>query len=277
MLKGLIKYLNKPQLYESSTNQFWNDEYISKYVLDSHLNPGVDMASRKPEFIDQSVYWITSIAPPSQFHCLLDLGCGPGLYAERFSQAGYSVIGIDFSKRSIEYARRQTAVHKSGISYFYQDYMTMDYDSCLDVITLIYCDFGVLSTNNRATLMSKVYRALKPGGKFILDVFTPIQHQDKKETCDWEYHPNGGFWDEQPYLCLNSFHRYDEDNTVLNQTIVINENRVECYNIWEHCFTKNTLLSEAQTAGFTQYELYGDASGKKYDEQGNIICAVLTK
>ena len=125
--------------------------------------------------------------------------------------------------------------------------------------------------------MKKIYRALRPGGKLILDVFTPIQHKDKQETCDWEYHSNNGFWDINPHLCLNSFYRYDEDDTVLNQTIVINENRVECYNIWEHCFTEDTLVSEAQTAGFMKYELYGDVSGKEYNEQSNVICAVFTK
>ncbi len=59
------KYLNKPSLYEPRTNQFWNDEYISTYVLYSHLNPDIGMAGRKPEFIVQSVDWITSVGLPS--------------------------------------------------------------------------------------------------------------------------------------------------------------------------------------------------------------------
>lgn len=277
MFKKISKYLTKPRLHESSTNQFWNDEHISSYVLETHLNPQADRASRKPEFMDQSVDWIISIAPPSRFSSLLDLGCGPGLYAERFRKAGFSVTGIDFSKRSIEYAKKQTAIQESGIQYYYQNYLKMDYDSCFDIVTLIYCDFGVLSTDDRANLMKRVYRALKPGGMHILDVFTHAQHEDETEHSGWNYYPDGGFWDSSPHLCLESFYRYDEDDTVLNQTIVINEDGVECYNIWEHCFTKDGLLGEVQAAGFTQYELYGDISGKQYDEDGNIICAVFTK
>lgn len=235
------------------------------------------MASRKLEFIDKSVAWIASIAPPSQYRKLLDLGCGPGVYAERFHSAGYEVTGMDFSKRSIEYAKEQTAARNGKIGYFYQDYLTIDFDGCFDVVTLIYCDFGVLSTKDRATLMDKVYKGLRPDGVLILDVFTPAQHEGKQEARDWSYYPNGGFWAERKHLCLNSFYRYDEDNTVLNQTVVIDEDSVECYNIWEHCFTKGDLLLEVQTAGFTQYELYGDVSGKIFDEQGNVICAVFTK
>ncbi len=277
MIKNLTRFLKKPPLHTQSTNQFWDDEYISQFVLESHLNPDVEAASRKPEFLDKSAAWIAETAPPSRYTNLLDLGCGPGLYAERFSRTGYFVTGIDFSKRSIEYANSQTDIQKSGVNYLYQNYLTIDYDNRFDVITLIYCDFGVLSTKDRASLINKIYRGLKAGGKFILDVFTPVQHQGKPETRDWKYQPSGGFWSVQPHLCLNAFYRYDEDNTVLNQTIVINKESVECYNIWEHCFTKENLLSEARSAGFVQYELYGDISGKPFDEQGNIICAVFTK
>ncbi len=273
----LNRFLNKPQLYSPGTNLFWKEQHISQYVLDAHLDPGIDKASRSPEFIDKSVAWITSIAPPSKFRHLLDLGCGPGLYAQRFSNAGYEVTGIDFSKRSLEYAKKQTVAGGNKINYIHQDYLTIDYTCHFDVITLIYCDFGVLSAGDRAILANKIYKGLKPGGKFILDVFTPAEHSGRQEVRNWNYRSGGGFWNKQPYLSLDSFYRYDEDNTVLNQTIVINQNSIECYNLWEHCFTKDELSAEIQTAGFTQYELYGDVSGKKYDRQGNIICAVFTK
>ncbi len=36
---------------------------------------------------------------------LLDLGCGAGIYSELLYDKGFSVTGIDFSKRSIEYAQ----------------------------------------------------------------------------------------------------------------------------------------------------------------------------
>jgi len=74
---------------------------------------------------------------------LLDIGCGPGLYAERFSSAGYSVTGVDFSKRSIAYAKEQTLLNKSNIEYHYQNYLTIDYKEKFDVITLIYCDYFI--------------------------------------------------------------------------------------------------------------------------------------
>ena len=277
MFEKLTPYLTKPLLYENSTNQFWNDDHISISLLEAHLNTNWDAASRKSEFIDKSVSWIANLAPPAHFNTLLDLGCGPGLYAERFSNAGYAVTGIDFSKRSISYAKEQTSLNNSSIQYFYQDYLTLDYVAAFDIVTLIYCDYGVLSTTDRSTLLSKIYTALKPGGKLVLDVFTPKQHQGKEEKCDWQYHTNGGFWSKQKHLCLNSFYRYEEDNTILNQTVVIEEKMINCYNIWEHCFTVESLTSELQKAGFGKVDLYNDVAGKDHTTDNNIICAVLTK
>ncbi len=36
---------------------------------------------------------------------IADFGCGPGLYATRLAQRQATVTGIDFSKRSIQYAQ----------------------------------------------------------------------------------------------------------------------------------------------------------------------------
>lgn len=276
MFNELKKYTTKPKLYAPSTNKFWDDEHISKGMLAAHLNPNWDAATRKPEFIDKSVDWISEIAPSSQYKLLLDLGCGPGLYAERFNSAGYSVTGVDFSKRSIAYAKEQTLLNKSTIEYHYQNYLTIDYIEQFDVITLIYCDYAALSITDRLILLRKVYQALKTNGKFIFDVFTPLMR--KKESHSWEYYKESGFFSEKPHICLESVYHYDdEDNTELRQSIVITEEAVSCYNIWDHFFTKEALLSEIQTAGFNTFEFYGDISGKEFSDSGETICGVLTK
>jgi SAM-dependent methyltransferase len=276
MFNELKKYITKPELYAPSTNKFWDDEHISKGMLEAHLNPNWDAATRKPEFLDKSVSWISKIAPPSQYKFLLDLGCGPGLYAERFSSAGYAVTGVDFSKRSIAYAKEQTSLNKSNIKYLYQNYLTIDYKVQFDVITLIYCDYPALSIMDRLVLLREVYQALKPNGKFIFDVFTPLMRKD--ESRSWYFCEGGGFLSEEPHICLDSVYQYDdEDKTELRQSIVITKETVDCYNIWDHFFTKEALLSEIQIVGFNTFEFYGDIAGKDFSDTGETLCGVITK
>ena len=276
MFEKLLKHTEKPKLYAPSTNSLWDDEHISKGMLEAHLHPNWDAASRNHNFIDKSVKWIASIAPPTEFKALLDLGCGPGLYAERFAKIGYTVTGIDFSKRSIEYAKEQTALGESGITYYCQNYLTLDYTEQFDVITLIYCDYAPLSISDRAALVKFIYKALKPNGKFIFDVFTPKMR--KEERSIWSNNKDGGFYSSKPYVCLEKFYQYnDDDNTELNSIVVITDDKIERYNIWNHYFTKDMLVEEIMPTGFSKCEFYGDIAGSPYTDDSETIGAVFTK
>ncbi len=276
MNRQLLKFMQKPQLYEPSSNKFWNDEHISKGMLEAHLNKEWEAATRKYDFVINSVEWISSIAPPSQKNKLLDLGCGPGIYAELFKHKGYDVTGVDFSERSINYAIESAKKENLDITYICQDYLELDLEEKFDLITLIYCDFGVLSDINRQLLLKKIYSMLKHDGVLILDVFTPFEHEGKQEYKRWNYFSNGGFWCEKPYGCLEAFYKY-ESNTILNQSIVLTDDEVKCYNIWEHMFTCDELLSELKAAGIWNVEFYSNIMGEKYINNSKTLCVVARK
>jgi SAM-dependent methyltransferase len=245
-------------------------------MLEAHLNPEWDAATRNHKFIDQSVEWIAQITKGKEMPKLLDLGCGPGLYAERFYHKGYQVTGMDFSRRSIQYAGESANKKELFITYLYQDYLTLCYQEEFDVITLIYCDFGVLSDSERGTLLKLIYAALKPGGTLIFDVFTPKRYENIADNNHFSYHEQG-FWNKGPHACLESLYRYDECNTMLNQCIVLTEDTTECYNIWEHTFTVEELRADLAQVGFTNLEIYGDVAGAIYKEDTDIICVVARK
>jgi len=276
MFNELSAYLDRPELYAPSSDAFWNGPHISGIMLDCHLDPDHDSATRKLEFVDKSVNWIKKIAPPSEYPLLLDLGCGPGLYAEKFNNAGYKVTGIDFSERSIRYAEVQAVLNKTEIEYICQDYRTIDYLEQFDLITLIYCDYAALSVIDRRVLLQKIYKALKPGGKFIFDVFT--HKMRKPESQSWYSSNNGGFYTDRPHLCLESVYQYDDDDqTELRRSIVITSGSIHWYNIWDHFFSKDEIIKEFMPAGFSMYEIYGDIAGAEYSDKSETLCGVFVK
>ncbi|HEY8349062.1 MAG TPA: class I SAM-dependent methyltransferase [Clostridiales bacterium] len=270
MYLELCALLKKPDLYERTHEKFWNDPHISKGMLEAHLDPNTDAASRRPEFIDRSVEWIISLLPEGA--SLLDIGCGPGLYTKRFADRGFSVTGMDLSEHSISYARE----HDKKSNYVFMDYLQMDYENAFDMITLIYCDYGALIPVERAGLLQRVYRALKPGGRFLFDVFTPVYTSGIQEGTSWEICRQGGFWSDEPYICLNAQYRYNE-NISLDRYVIIKENAVHCYNIWDTSFTTDFLLSEVLPAGFIYDGFYADVAGNPYYEGSETLCAVFRK
>ncbi|RDY27690.1 N-acetyltransferase [Romboutsia weinsteinii] len=271
-----MKYSNKPQVYKQTEVKFWDDEYISKQMLKAHLDPDFDGATRKLEFIEKSVDWISKVAPPNKHTKLLDLGCGPGIYAKRFFEKGYIVKGIDYSKRSIEYAQSVAKEKNLNIDFLYKNYLDLDYKNEFDLVTLIYCDYGVLSSENRMSLAKKVYDSLKPGGKFILDVFASEKFNIFEECKTREVVKDGGFWSNEEYLCLNGNYKY-EDKTILEQVAVITKDDTKIYYIWNHCFTKDSLLSELKNIGFKSVEFFGNIAGDDYTEDSLTMAIILEK
>jgi SAM-dependent methyltransferase len=277
MYKNLLDILKeKPVEYKPGKEKFWDDEHISKEMLYAHLNPDIEAASRNHNFILKSANWIASMCQEKRERHLLDLGCGPGIYAELFCDLGFKVIGIDFSKRSIEYAKKSAKLNNKAIEYFYQDYRTIRYENQFDVATLIYCDYGVLSPHDRKIVLGNIYSALKPGGFLILDVWTMKQYNEFS-NCQSVTYENGGFWSENPYVCIKRNYRYDETNTFLEQYLIITEEESSCYNIWNAAFDQKKIWSEMEEVGFDQSELYSDVSGRRFYSDSNTLCVLAKK
>lgn len=276
MYKQLLDYMkNRPEAYEADSEMLWNDEHISKGMLEAHLNPDIDAASRKHEFINESVKWISSFCSIKEPKKLLDLGCGPGIYTEQFNEMGFEVTGIDFSKRSIEYARNSADFKQKKIEYLYQNYLNIDYENQFDIITLIYCDFGVLKPLDRNHLLLKIKKALKPGGKLILDGFTKNNYSGFTENQKVSFEESG-YWSASPYTCIERTFRYDEGSLFLEQYIIINETACKCYNNWNYAFDADTLQNQLEKAGFTHFQFYSDVTGKGFSEDSKTVCVVAS-
>lgn len=271
MFDKLRILLKKPVLWQQGKEPFWDDEHISKGMLEAHLNPNWDSASRKQDDIDRSVKWISSIIPTGSK--ILDLGCGPGLYTKLFSDMGYDVTGIDFSRRSIAYAKE----HDPKTEYVYRNYLELDYTAVFDLITIINGDYAALIKNNRQVMLSKIYSALKPGGKFIFDVSTERTTKGEVDKTWWSVCESNGFWNANPYICLEATYYFQNNTISVDQHIVITNKDIHEYLIWNTLFTKQTLTDEVLPFGFCVKGAYDNECGSPYTGKADTLCLVLEK
>ena len=268
--KELSALLRKPKLYEKTPAKFWNDPHISGSMLAVHLNPDTDAASRKPDAIERTVEFVLSLLPEGA--SLLDIGCGPGLYTRRFNKRGLHVTGLDFSARSIAWARE----NDPDSEYILQDYLQMDFDSRFDMVTLIWCDYGALVPEDRNNLLERIHKALKPGGLFLLDVFTTHRYDGFKEKTSWETCGKGGFWSPNPHLCFSAQYCFD-GHIGVERHVVLEDGDTRCFNIWDTGFSKDSLTAELRPHGFEPAAFYSDAEGRTYMESSVTLCAVMRK
>ena len=270
-LELIMQLQQKPEPFAPGEPLFWDDPHISAQMLQWHLNPENDVASRRPETIQKSVDWIIATLKLQAGNSVLDLGCGPGLYAARLAEKGLHVTGVDYSRRSIAYATQYAAEHHLDICYRYQDYLTLEDENLYDAALLIYGDFCPLSAEQREKLLDNVQRALKPGGYFALDVTTPIHRQKCGNKNGW-YAVETGFWKPGPHLVLEEGFAYPEQSIFLDQSIVIEENgKISVYRNWFQDFTRETITEELERAGFAVHSVWNDLLGTPFTENTEWI------
>ncbi|MDA3846167.1 MAG: methyltransferase domain-containing protein, partial [Vallitaleaceae bacterium] len=157
-IKKMMTMLEDVKPYSKGTATMWTDPYISKQLLDMHINPDTNTASRKEITIDKIIGLICEISD-KPFGKVIDLGCGPGLYTEKLAKKGYQLTGVDFSNNSIDYAKKHAKQNQLNIHYICGNYLDIDIEEegTYDLVMMIYCDFGVLSMEEREKLMKNIY------------------------------------------------------------------------------------------------------------------------
>lgn len=241
-IQNIISRVERPRIYEAGSAFMWTNEHISKQLLKVHLNPEVDLASRKRPSIEKTVNWILDTQKEKAKLNILDLGCGPGLYCEMFAEKGHTVTGIDISKNSIEYAKKSAIEKELDITYLNKSYLDLDLDTNnYDLVVLIYADLGVLTPTDRDKLLQMIFRVLKKGGTFIFDVLKDNELEKKMSPKTWEAN-HFGFWKDSAHLVLSESFLYPKEKVILFQHNVIDSNgTLEIYRFWTHFFSQYDL------------------------------------
>ena len=275
IFEELEKINHKPKPFEYySASDLWTDEHTSKQMLSFHLNKEIDVSSRNAAFIDQSVAWITSHFKIGSGTRIADFGCGPGLYTSRLAKKQASVTGIDFSKRSIEYAKQIANKEGLQINYINQNYLEYETDERFDLIIMIMCDFCALSPAQRKKMFFKFHKMLNPEGSVLFDVYSLNAFDQRQEIVIYEANLLNGFWSDKTYYgFLNTF-KYEKEKVVLDKYTIIEESRIrEVYN-WLQYFSPKELEKELTESGFTVENFYSDVAGLPYNSRGDEFAVV---
>ncbi|MBL8472007.1 MAG: class I SAM-dependent methyltransferase [Rhodocyclaceae bacterium] len=104
---------------------------------------------------------------------VLSLAEGEGRNAVFLARQGYAVTAVDASAVGLEKARKLAAKHGVDVELIHADLANYDLgDNAWDGIISIFCP---LPPAVRRTLYARLAGALKPGGVFLLEAYTPDQ------------------------------------------------------------------------------------------------------
>ena len=271
----LARALGRPEPFAPHDAPFWDDPYIGSQMLAAHLDPSTDAASRRPGAIRATVDHLVEalgLAPGSH---LLDLGCGPGLYAMEFARRGLRVTGIDLSAGSVAHARQLAEADGVDIEYRVADYTQAELGGPYDAAVMIYLDFGVLADDPRDRLLAAVRASLRPGGIFAFDVKTPARARVSDGHIEVSRR-DAGFWRPGPHLLIQTSYRYDGDLD-LDQHVIVDGDGITTYRVWDRAYSLTALRRLLVRNGLHPFARWEDFTGTEWRRRSPTVAATARR
>ena len=263
----------RPEPFSRYTvRELWTRPHLARQMRAYHLNQDTDLASRRFEDIDRVVDWIDAKLDLSG-KSVCDLGCGPGLYAQRFASRGASVTGVDFSAHSLEYAKAHGA---QADRYIEADYLSDDLPTGFDVITLIYTDFCALSPAQRRKLLGRMRVMLNSGGHIVLDVAAIAALPKREEATIIRDKLMGGFWASDDYVGIQRTFVYPEQYLTLDRYVIVEPSETWQIFNWLQHFSPESLQAELNSAGFAVDQMVGDLTGEPLKSGGDFMGVIAS-
>jgi SAM-dependent methyltransferase len=101
---------------------------------------------------------------------VLDLACGYGRHAIGMARLGYRVTGLDFNPRYLEIAAADAAAAGVTVTWRTGDMRAIGDERAFDGVYSFFTSFGYFEDADNEKVLAEVARALRPGGRFLLDM-----------------------------------------------------------------------------------------------------------
>ena len=190
---------------------------------------------------------------------VLDVPCGGGRMALELAAGGYSVTGVDFSAELLETARRGALDRDVSVAWEQRDMRDLPWDGEFDAVLCWWNSFGYFDDPGNADFLRAVFRALKPGGRFLLD--TPLA-----ETSLPGMEPQQRTWYPAGELVALEERDYDHETGRLeSEWIFIHGGSTEKRWFSLRLYTYRELAALLREAGFGALRAYGSLDGEPFE------------
>jgi SAM-dependent methyltransferase len=138
--------------------ELWNDDFLRADPV-----PEEHRLFQEVDFIEQSL----SVQPGA---VVLDLACGAGDHAVELSRRGLSVVGYDISETQLIRAKDLAEYEEQDVRFMQGDIREMAFEKMFDAVYCWNASFGYFEEEKNLAVLANIFRSLKPGGSFLLDV-----------------------------------------------------------------------------------------------------------
>jgi ubiquinone/menaquinone biosynthesis C-methylase UbiE len=172
---------------------FFDDDYLRIY------RPMLNEERTRAEvgFIEASL-----ALPPGA--AVLDLACGIGRHAVAMALRGYRVTGVDFNSNYLEIAAADAERAGTRVTWITGDMRELAFEREFDAVYSYFTSFGYFSDVENEQVLARIARALRPGGRFLIDMANRDWILTHPQQRTWTQREDGALLMEESALDLRS-------------------------------------------------------------------------
>ncbi len=159
-------------------NGWWNEFFSGSWSAIQQRGYPKERTCAEVDFIAGAL----EVAPGDS---LLDIPCGIGRHAIEFAARGFDVTGVDFSARALAKAAGDAAAEGVNVQLMEADMREVEFDRTFDSAYCFFGSFGYFDDAGNLQMARSVRRALRDGGKFLIDTHLVETLLPKFRPRDW--------------------------------------------------------------------------------------------
>jgi SAM-dependent methyltransferase len=188
---------------------------------------------------------------------VLDVPCGNGRHSLELARRGARVTGVDLSAEFIAEARRAAQARRLRVEFLHRDMRRLDWDAEFDGAVCLGNSFGYLNYADMQVFVAGLARALKPGGRFVIDTGIAAESVlPALKERGWYQVDDILFALENRYLVAES--------CLETEATFVRRGRTERRKFWHRVYTVAEIRRLLEHAGLVVRELLGGHDGAPY-------------
>jgi SAM-dependent methyltransferase len=244
----------------------WYEEFFDK----GYLREYEKMIT--PERTQKEAAFIIAMLNLPEGARILDLCCGHGRHAIELAAAGYSMVGQDLSTVFLDLAKAAVRARNLHVEFVHSDMRRIPFEGEFDAIINMFTAFGYFENDAEdGKVLDAVAKALKPGGKFLIDLINAPRILRDFRAQDWQELSDGTFvLTQRRYNVLTG---QNEDYRVyIGSDGPKRERRLTC-----RMYFYPELARMLTDAGLTPTRVFGDYDGSEYTWDSRRMIALAEK
>jgi SAM-dependent methyltransferase len=217
----------------------WTERFFGSLWQEAYLAMWTDEDNRShADRIEEAMH----LQPGSR---VLDVPCGAGRISLELAARDHEVTGVDITERFLEEGRRQSEERGLSLGFQRGDMRDLAFEAEYDAAINFGGSFGYFDEGDNAKVVAAMSRALKPGGRFLIDTPAP-------ETIFPRFRER--LWRVSGDVLVLIDNRYDHDAGRIDSdwTMISPDGRRETRRSSVRLYTYHELSDLLRASGFEQ-------------------------